>query len=549
MSVRRRTKVLLWTLLAIVVAGVAGVVALLTVPPPVERWLQTRVLLGLREHYQSDVRLENLHVTLIPCFYATADNFVLPNRFDAQLPPLITVKHLTAKASFFQLLRTPVHLSWLKVDGLVIQVAHKRDGGSAASKPKHHSHLANFDIETVDADGTQLYILRKDPAREPMQFDLRRLTLHSAGVGQPMTFTADLTNPTPPGVIETNGRFGPWNFDEPSATRVDGHYIFQHADLSVFNGISGILSSTGDYYGILQNIVVDGATDTPDFKVDRGGQAVHLTTQFHAIVDGTNGNTYLQPVNAHFLNSDVVTNGEIASQPGQKGKTINLDVDIQHAQVQDVLALASKSERAALTGPLALKAKLNLPPGADPVLHRMQLGGRFAVWDARFTNDKLRRVFVEISRRGQGKPGDQSIQDVRAQFNGDFEVRKSTLTFSKLQFAVPGAMAQVKGWYSLRSQQLDFTGGVRMNARISQMLSGTKRWLLVPFDPLFMKHGAGTYLPVYIKGTREHPEVGLQWKKILSGFRVNDGTADPLRIRSGQALGFARDDTKTRRVG
>ena len=160
------------------------------------------------------------------------------------------------------------------------------------AKPEHRTHLANFVIDKVDADDTQLYVLRKDPNREPLQFELRRLTLRSAGVGQPMTFKAQLTNPTPPGLIDTIGHFGPWDLDQPSDTRVDGHYIFQHADLSVFNGISGILSSVGDYHGVLHNIVVDGTTDTPDFKLDSGGQSVHLTTQFHAIVDGTNGNTY-----------------------------------------------------------------------------------------------------------------------------------------------------------------------------------------------------------------------------------------------------------------
>ena len=81
----------------------------------------------------------------------------------------------------------------------------------------------------------------------------------------------------------------------------------------------------GDYTGVLENIIVDGTTDTPDFKLDSGASAVHLTTKFHAIVDGTNGNTYLQPVDAHFLNSSVTAKGEVASQPGDKGKTISLD--------------------------------------------------------------------------------------------------------------------------------------------------------------------------------------------------------------------------------
>jgi hypothetical protein len=56
---------------------------------------------------------------------------------------------------------------------------------------------------------------------------------------------------------------------------------------------------------------------------------------------------------------------------------------------------------------------------------------------------------------------------------------------------------------------------VTLVPRVSQTMSGAKHWLLVPFDPLFMKHGAGTYLPVAIAGTREHPEVKLQLNKIF----------------------------------
>ena len=181
------------------------------------------------------------------------------------------VKHFEVRAGVMELLRKPVHLSYLRLEGLQINVGPKGSPASQPAKPTSHTRLANFEIDKVDADGTELYVQRKDPSQEPMQLDLRKLMLRSAGVGQPMKFKAELTNPTPPGLIETTGKFGPWNLDEPSATPVSGHYDFQHADLSVFNGISGILSSMGAYTGMLQNIVVDGTTDAPDFKLDRGG--------------------------------------------------------------------------------------------------------------------------------------------------------------------------------------------------------------------------------------------------------------------------------------
>ena len=527
MAIARSTQILLYVVIGIFLACAIAFVFVIAFPAPLERWLQARILLALRQHYRSEVTLQDLHVTVRGgVIYATADNLVVPIRTGASLPPLITVKHLNLKASVLELLHTPVRIGQVQLEGMEIKVGPKREhkeatGGNTLRDEhgieiKDKTRLANFVIEEVDADGAKLYILRKDPSRQPLLFDLRKLQLRSAGIGEPMKFTAELTNPTPPGLIETTGHFGPWNFDDAGATGLGGHYTFHHADLSVFNGISGTLSSEGDYSGVLHNIVVDGTTDVPDFQLDRGGEQVHLTTTFHAIVDGTNGNTYLQPVKAHFLESDIETRGEVAGKPGEKGKTITLDVDIEHARLQDVLALAAKSEPA-ITGGLALKAKLNLPPGKEVVLQRMQLDGKFHVTNGHFTSDTVKKVVVELSRRGQGKPDDTSITNVAAEFGGDFRLSSGTLAFSQLEFTVPGAIAQFKGTYGLAGETLHFTGDVRLHATVSQMVTHGKSWLLVPFDPLFEKHGAGTYLPMTIDGTREHPQVHVQWGKLFGG--------------------------------
>jgi hypothetical protein len=451
----------------------------------------------------------------VPVFRVTGDDFRLPNRRDGDVPPFITIKHFTAQALPLELLRKPVRLSWVKLEGLVIHVPPKRDKSpEETAAPKRHTRLANFVIDRVDADGTDLFVLPKQAGKEPMEWELHALHLKSAGIGQAMHFTAELTNPKPPGLIRTTGSFGPWNMDNPSETAVSGHYEFHNADLSIFNGIAGILSSVGDYTGVLENIIVDGTTDTPDFKLDSGAQAVHLTTKFHAIVDGTNGNTYLQPVDAHFLNSSVTAKGMVASQPGDKGKTISLDIDVHDAKVEDMLNLAAASKEPMLTGQIATQAKLLIPPGKQTVLRKIQLAGTFRLQGAHFAGDANSTV-AALSRRAQGKPDDQAIQSVAAELLGGFDLRNSTLTFSKLQFVIPGVNAQVRGSYGLESGALDFSGDVRLQAHVSQTMTGVNRVLLKPVDPLLARHGAGTYLPVNVKGTREHPQIKLDLGKIF----------------------------------
>jgi len=104
---------------------------------------------------------------------------------------------------------------------------------------------------------------------------------------------------------------------------------------------------------------------------------------------------------------------------------------------------------------------------------------------------------------------------VPADFAGNFSMADENLSFSKLDFAVPGAAAEVKGSYGLQSGKIDFVGDVRLNATVSQTMKGAMHWVLVPFDPIFKKNGAGTYLPIAVAGTGEHPQITLQWKKIF----------------------------------
>ena len=126
-----------------------------------------------------------------------------------------------------------------------------------------------------------------------------------------MDFDAELTNPRPAGTIITSGNLGPWVVEDPGETPVAGSYRFENADLGVFKGIAGILNSTGRYRGLLRDLTVDGETNTPDFRLTHFGTAVPLETHFHARVDGTNGDTWLQPVDATLGQSHFTVEGEI----------------------------------------------------------------------------------------------------------------------------------------------------------------------------------------------------------------------------------------------
>ena len=55
---------------------------------------------------------------------------------------------------------------------------------------------------------------------------------------------------------------------------------------------------------------------------------------------------------------------------------------------------------------------------------------------------------------------------------------------------------------------MDFHGSLKLDAKVSQTMTGWKRWLAKPIDPFFSKHGAGTFLRIQVAGSSKDPKFG-----------------------------------------
>jgi hypothetical protein len=335
--------------------------------------------------------------------------------------------------------------------------------------------------------------------------------LRDVGPAKPWDYDATLVNAIPKGDIHAKGTFGPWNNDSPGDSTVTGHYTFDHADLNTIKGIGGILSSVGEFTGQLNNIVVDGTTETPDFSLDTANHAMPLHTKFHAVVDGTNGDTYLQPVEARLGESAFTCNGAVINVKG-KGHIIDLDVTVPSGRIQDFLQLGVKTTPVVMTGRLAMKTKLHIPPGPQSVTRKIGLKGGFTLRQIHFTNPEVEDKVDMLSLRAQGnakdaKPG---AEDVHSQMAGQFVLGGGKLNFSKLDYTLPGATVALTGEYSLDGDRFEFAGKVRTDAKLSQMVASKwKSLLLKPVDPFFKKNGAGAEIPVKVSGTKSAPKFGL----------------------------------------
>jgi hypothetical protein len=509
---RRRSHRKLWiaATLLIVLFGATGTWVALRVKP----WLHNRVLDALRTRFDSGVELKRLDISLMPP-RVVGEGLVLRFKNRRDVPPLVTVDRLTVDAPLAGLFETPIRVQRLALEGLKIQIGPK--SGDDESKASQHNpkQIYPFVIDEVMADGTLLRIIPKRADKEPLDFDLRKLHLRSAGPDNPMLFDALLTNAVPPGEIQTTGRFGPWQKEDPDQTPVGGQYTFTNADLGVFKGISGTLSSEGRYDGKLQRIEVNGTADIPDFAVGVSGNRVHLGTTFESVVDGTSGDTLLQPVEARFGKTSLVARGAIVGKKGVPGKRVSLDVTLNRGRIEDLLHLVMKGEQPLLTGSVKLKTKFDIPPGDVDVIDKINLDGELGIGNAEFTNATLQEKIDTLSRRGKGRPNDEGIDNVASNLAARFRLKNAQASFSSLSFDVPGAKVALSGIYGLHDEALDFTGSVKLQATVSHTTTGVKSFFLKMVDPLFKREGAGTFLPIMITGTRSDPSFKLDVKRTL----------------------------------
>jgi hypothetical protein len=479
--------------------------------------LRARVIETLTARFQSKVDLADFHVWVEDGLAVSGSGLKIygktdPNIHEPGVQPLVGIEEFRFQTGLLSLLRSPMHVHSVRLKGLVLNIPPAGERHEMQSMGPRGSKIKIVVDEFVSKDA-QLVINTNREDKLPLEFSIENLKMRDVGPGQPMHFDATLLNPKPVGNIKSSGFFGPLETDRPRDTPVKGTYSFSNADLGTIKGIGGILSSTGQYAGSLGSIVVDGKTETPDFHLNISGHPVPLTTEFHAIVDGTSGNTYLQPVRAKVLNSSFTAKGSVVRFKAG-GHEVALDVVVDHARIEDLLKMCVRTEPPIMTGAVQSKAKLDIPPGTEDVSQRMRLVGDFRVSDAHFSNQKVEERIDDLSLRSQGEPklaAEQNSPDVQSNMSGTFDLKQGTMSFSKLHFEVPGTNVDMTGQYTLDGNTFDFYGKVRLDAKLSHMVTGWKSILLKPVDPFFKKDGAGTVLPIKITGTKSEPHIGLDF--------------------------------------
>ncbi len=431
-----------------------------------------------------------------------------------EAPPIITVQKLAIEGSIVGMLTSPKRLSAVRVLGMRMAIPPKTPDESSASVPLN-SGPGGIAISKITADGVVLEFLPEDRGKQPYVLKIDRLGIKDVGAGTRMSYRATLTNTEPPGVIQSDGKFGPWDPNDMGATPVSGSFTYDDIDLSIFKSISGMGHAHGQFSGRLGQIQTHGTVDVTAFHVDGSDHSVPLATTFAATVNGTNGDVTLDPVLAHFRDTRIEVRGGIAGHQGEKGKTANFKLVVPSGRVDDLLYLFTKSQPG-MSGNVTANGSFIWPPGAGKFLDKIRLDLVFGMGGSRFTSPNTQGSIDRLSESAAGESRNELNEDPRtvlSQLRGNIQVRTGVAAISNAIFDVPGAHATVTGTYNLENQRVDLRGTLDTQGNLSDTTTGLKALVIKAITPLFKKQKSTRIVPFKITGAYGNTSVGIDWKR------------------------------------
>jgi uncharacterized protein involved in outer membrane biogenesis len=483
--------------------------------------LKPRFVSALASALNCDVTLDTLDVRIFPRINVSGQGLAIRLRRRPELPPFISVGKFSVNLGVLSVLRR--HVDTVELESLRINVpkAYASEGLPSLpdTAPEGMPRRGYFAVDHMVAHGAELRFIGKRQGSRPLVFLIPDLHIDSLSLDEPMRFTSRVVNPMPEGPVDAGGQFGPWRRDDPTLTPLEGGYTLTNANLGTINGIGGRVTSKGTFSGQLAQLKVNGVSESPDFSLDLGGKPQRLNTKFEVTVDGTDGTTFLDRVDATLIKTTIVAKGTIVNQPGPGRQEVHLTADVRDGRIEDLLKLVMDASPPLIVGNVTLSTSVNLPPGAQRVRDRVSFAGSFGLRGARFSDPEAQAKIDDLSRRGLGKDVDDVARTL-TNLKGRFTLGQGVAKFDNMLLTVPGATVSVDGWCKLEQSELSLIGEIRLESTMSKAVGGFKSIFLKPFNALFRKEGAGAVIPIELLGTCEHPKLGVRMKAV---FKKGEG--------------------------
>jgi hypothetical protein len=216
-------------------------------------------------------------------------------------------------------------------------------------------------------------------------------------------------------------------------------------------------------------------------------------------VNGGNGDTLLNPVTAHFLNTIARVDGPAA------GNGANFIIGIEGGRIEDVLRIFVSDPKPPMSGALNFRAKFNWPPGPRKFLRKIRMEIDFGIAGSKFTSPNTQGSLDRLSESVTDDPA-TALSDLK----GHASVKGGIATFTKISFSIPGAHATLHGTYGLVDHMVNLHGTLDTRGKLSATTkSGVKSLLIKVITPFFKKKNHVKIVPFKITGPADTATVSL----------------------------------------
>ena len=467
----------------------------------------------LEKMFASQIKITQYHRTYFPYPGFVASGLTLRRNSAPDLPPFGSIRNLSVQGTWIDLLLLRQRIHIVDVEGLRVIIPPVGSRANHEDFPPGSSGDftgSSTEVDQLNMHDANLEIMRDDGSR--YTFPIRQLVMTNVRKGQSASYTLDMETAKPAGRIQSAGKFGPINSGQLQNTPLSGTFSYV-ADLATLHGLRGIISTSGKFQGTLAAIQANAQSDIPKFAVDDGHPA-RVSGTASGTVNGLNGDIVLHSVEVHTGNSDLHADGTIQGEP----KTTNLDLTVTRGRAEDLLR-PFMSDEVPVIGQVWLRSHALLTPAQHGLdfLKRLQMSGTFDIPAEHLSDRDTQKKLSAFSERAQGAhpvklqadvfDPTSTTQDVVSALKGRATIRNGVVSTDHLMFQIPGAAADLKGNFDLRSHVVHLLGDLRMQADVSHTTTGIKSALMKPLIPFFKKHNVGAVVPVAITGAPHHYKV------------------------------------------
>ena len=320
-----------------------------------------KVTEDLQDDFHGTVTFQRFRTTIFPHPGCVAEGVTLVRaRAGDDFPPFASAQKLIIRAHYLDFLLRPGYVAHIEVQGLQIHIPPR---GTIMAE-EGNQNPSSTRVGEVIANNAVLEIARQKA--KPLRFEIHTLTLNEVSRKDGFTYDVAFLNALPPGEIQSRGHFGPWNSGDPGQTPVSGTYKFERADLGVFGGIEGDLTSHDNFRGTLAKIETHGSVEISDFKTRRAARGASIGSKYDAFVDALNGDVQLEHVESTIVKTNVLARGGVQGTPRLPGKTTSVDLNTSDGRIQDLLRLFIKEPRSPIVGKISFRAHATVPPEGRP---------------------------------------------------------------------------------------------------------------------------------------------------------------------------------------